>query len=332
MTKASPPITVVATRGGVIESRHAVHAVAVDAQGRVLRAWGDAEQSVFPRSANKMIQALPFVESGAADKLGLGADELALACASHGGEAKHVAHVEKWLNRAGLTDAALECGTHWPYHEASAQALARAGSAPCPYHNNCSGKHAGMISTAWMLNEDFAGYVERDHPVQRRVTAAIEQVCAVNLRDAPWDRDGCSIPTIALPLRAFAHGLARFGSGAGLDKNRAQAARRLMDAMLAAPDMVAGTGRFCTRFMMETGIPAKTGAEGVYAAILPGQGVGVALKCADGATRAAEIALPHVLLELGLCDEATNAALASLTRAPIVNRRGIQTGEIKPAP
>lgn len=330
MTKTNPPIAVIATRGDAVESRHAVHAAAVDAQGKILRVWGDADQAIFPRSANKMIQALPLLESGAADKLGLGDEDLALACASHNGEPRHANRVKEWLTKIGFDDAVLECGTHWPYHEDSAYALARTGAAPCPYHNNCSGKHAGMVSTAWALDESLPGYVDYAHPVQRRVMAALEDVCAISLKDAAWGADGCSIPTIAMPLSSFAHGLARFGTGIGLGAERGRAAGRLITAMTRAPQMVAGEGRFCTEFMEKTQgrIAAKVGAEGVYAAILQDHGLGVALKCEDGATRAAQVALAYIIDALQLYDGEIGAALTAFSRSDIKNRKGQIVGSV----
>ena len=243
------PFIVEVKRGAQVESRHPVAAAIVDGDGKVVAAWGDIEAAIFPRSANKAIQALPLVESGAADAFNLSHAELAMAGASHGGEDRHTQTVAAWMQRIGLTPVVLECGAHWPYHEETARQMARAGIAPSTLHNNCSGKHAGMVSVARHLGEDIAGYVKPDHPVQRRVTAAIEDVCGVKLDPSLTGIDGCSMPTMPLPLRSLAHGFARFVTGRGLAPERAKAAQRIAAAVVAEPFFVAGSGRFCTAVM-----------------------------------------------------------------------------------
>lgn len=329
---ASAPLSVEVTRGAIVESRHLVHVVAVDGGGRVIRQWGDGEQAVFPRSAIKMIQALPLIETGAADAYGLAPDELALACASHSGEPKHVSAVAKWLERIGLDHTALECGSHWPTNEEATRGMAARGETPSALHNNCSGKHTSMLTHCRHLQEDTKGYVRAEHAVQRRVAAAIGDLTGVRMQDAPVGIDGCAIPTFALPLRAFAHGLARMATGAGLSADRATAARRLLSAMAAHPDMVAGTGRFDTVFMaaMKGRFTTKGGAEGVWAAALPDHGIGIALKTADGTGRAGEIALIEALRALDLLRPEESDAVAGLARPTLRNRNGMAVGEIRP--
>src|SRR6187402_1086917 len=168
------PELVEVTRGNLVESRHRGAVVVMDADGATVLALGDAGQPVYPRSAVKPLQALPLVESGAADRYGFGDAELALACASHGGEPAHVEVASRMLARAGLDAAALECGAHWPSHQAASHALARAGGAPSALHNNCSGKHAGFVCVACASGVDHHGYVAAGHAVQREVRAAIE--------------------------------------------------------------------------------------------------------------------------------------------------------------
>lgn len=229
------PFIVEVRRGSQVESRHPVIAAVVDADGKTVAAWGDVAQAIFPRSSNKALQALPLVETGAADAFSLSQAELAMACASHGGEIRHTETVAAWLARIGRQPDDLECGAHWPYHEETSRQLARDRLSPTSLHNNCSGKHAGMVSVATHLGEDIRGYVSPDHPVQRRVTAAIEDVCAVKLAPGMVATDGCSMPTIALPLHALAHGFARFVTGHGLAPERARAARRIAAAVAAEP-------------------------------------------------------------------------------------------------
>ena len=243
-------------RGSAIESVHAGALAVVDADGALVASLGDIERPIFPRSAVKVLQALPLVASGAADRLGLTEDELALACASHGGEAVHAETAARMLAKAGLDVGSLECGAHWPYNEGAMRALAAAGREPTALNNNCSGKHAGFLCLACALHggqpdlRQYArGYVRPDHPVMREVGAALQAATGVDLASMPVGTDGCSIPTYAVPLRHLAHAFARVGTGVGLSPAHAQAARRLRAAVAAAPYMVAGGGRFDTRVM-----------------------------------------------------------------------------------
>ncbi len=327
------PIAAEATRGGIVESLHRAAAAVCDAEGRVAHSWGDVARPVFPRSAIKAIQALPIIETGAADRFALTDAELALACASHGGEPMHVSAVEAWLARIGLSGDDLECGPHAPIYAPAAEALFRAGESPRAVHNNCSGKHAGMLTTARHMGEPIRGYIAPDHPVQRRVAAAIGAMCGVNADAAPLGVDGCSIPTFAIPLTALATGMARIADPSGLSETRREAVLRLRRAVAAHPEMVAGTGRFCTALNRESEgrVFAKTGAEGVYCAAVPALGLGVAVKADDGAARAAQVATLAVLARIGALDDALAAKLADHVVAPIVNRAGRRTGEVRAA-
>jgi L-asparaginase II len=324
------PFTVAARRGGSVESSHLVAAAIVDNQGGIVGRWGDIERPVYPRSAIKPLQAIALVESGAADRFNLSDAELALACASHDGRPEPVAIVAAWLARIGLRVDDLECGSHWPFHEPSARAMAVRGERPCPLHNNCSGKHAGMLTTALHLGDAPDGYVRGDHPVQVRVNAAIAEICAQPLGHMPHGIDGCSIPTVAMPLRALAFGMARFASPDGLAVARADACHRLGQAMAAFPTMIAGPGLLATELILATGgeVLAKNGAEGVFAAALPGSGLGIALKVADGASRAADVAISALLDHVGALDSQARAAVASLARPSIATRRGVAVGEV----
>ena len=267
-------------------------------------ALGDIHRPVFPRSAVKVLQALPLVASGAADALQLDDEALALACASHNGEPAHVATAARMLARAGVDLRALECGAHWPYHEAFQREMAARGETPSALHNNCSGKHAGFICLACrMAGEqplfDYAkGYVGAGHPVMREVTQALQATTGWDLATAPQGIDGCSIPTFGIPLLHLARAFARVGSGIGLSPDHARAARRLRQAVSRAPFMVGGTDRFDTRVMQRLGerVFCKVGAEGVYCAPCPGRGLGVALKVDDGNNaRAAEVVMAAVI-------------------------------------
>ena len=319
------------TRGMTVESRHAGSVAVSDAKGDLLLTLGDVARPVFARSCVKAFQALPMVESGAANRFGFGDDELALACGSHGGEPEHVATAAGALARLGLGPETLECGAHWPLSVPAARALAAAGAGPSALHNNCSGKHAGYLCLACAMEVETSGYVAADHPVQRAVTGAIEDLTGEDLATAPVGRDGCGVPTFAIPLRSIARGFARFGTGEGLEPARAAAAKRLQQAAWSAPAQVAGPGRFDTEAMQLLAGRAfvKVGAEGVHAASLPELGIGIAVKIDDGATRAAEAAMAALLLRfLGLTGDAAERIGARAEKA-IVNVSGAEVGAVR---
>src|SRR5688572_8002489 len=207
------PVLVEVLRGSLVESRHCGAIAVADAAGRAVLALGDVDRPVYPRSAIKALQALPLIESGAADRYGLAPEELALACASHSGEPEHTAAATRMLARAGLEPSALRCGAHWPIHQPSSQALARGGGSATALHNNCSGKHSGFLCTACALDADRSRYTEPAHPVQRAVKATLEGLAGQAIAEDVCAVDGCSVPTWALPLAALARAFARFGSG-----------------------------------------------------------------------------------------------------------------------
>jgi L-asparaginase II len=328
----SNPVLVEVTRGTMVESRHRGALAVVDADGAIVFSIGDVAAPVYPRSAVKPLQALPLIESGAADRFGFGDQELALACASHGGEPGHIEVAERMLARAELDAGALECGTHWPTYQPATQALARSGGAPSPLHNNCSGKHAGFLCVACASGLDHHGYVGAQHPVQREVKAAIEGLAGVGLSEALCGTDGCAIPTYAVPLMALAHAFARFGTGQGLAPERAKAAARLRAAMAAQPYYVAGTGRFCTEIMTAFGarVLVKTGAEGVFCGALPEVGFGIALKCDDGGKRAAEVTMAAAIARFLPLSETDRATLEPFVRPTLHNWNGIAVGRVRP--
>ena len=332
------PILVEALRGDARESMHRGAIAVLDADGAVVASLGDIDRPVFPRSAVKVLQALPLVESGAADQLGLDDAELAVACASHGGEPAHTAAVERMLAKAGLDPSALECGTQWPSYDRAARALAAAGREASGVTNNCSGKHAGFLCVACRLHggadlRRFAtGYVRPDHPVMRAVTAALQAATDCDLARVPRGTDGCSIPTFAIPLRNLALAFARVGTGSGLAPGHAAAAQRLRRAVAAHPFMVAGSGRFDTKVMDRLGerVFCKVGAEGVFCAALPERGLGVAIKIDDGNnSRAAEVAMATAIEALVRLDEAEAAFMRGLSDATLRNWNGIEVGSLR---
>jgi len=332
------PILVEAIRGGIVESAHRGAIAVVDADGATVVALGDIERPIFPRSAVKVLQALPLVASGAADALGLDDEALAIACASHNGEPEHVAVVARTLGRANLDAEALECGAHWPYREPIQRQMAAAGVEPSALHNNCSGKHAGFLCVACRMAggadvRDYArGYVGAEHPVMRSVTAAMQAATGYDLARTVRGTDGCSIPTYAIPLRHLAHAFARVGTGVGLTPEHAAAARRLRGAVARHPFMVGGTGRFDTRVMERLGerVFCKVGAEGVFCAALPERGLGVAIKVDDGNNaRAAEVAMAAVIEALVALDDGEAALMRSLSDVTLRNWNGIDVGALR---
>ncbi|MAQ36893.1 MULTISPECIES: asparaginase [Thioclava] len=315
-------------RGGMCESVHHGHAVIFGPEG-IEASWGDPEAVIFPRSSVKMIQALPLLESGAAEAAGLTTRQLALSCASHSGAHMHRAAVEDWLATLGLDDDDLRCGAHLPRDKAEKKHLICSDHAPCQAHNNCSGKHAGFLT----LNKHLGSgpdYVEIDHPVQRAVKSAFEEVTEET--SPRYGIDGCSAPNFATSLAGLGRAMQFFAAATSDGDLRARAATRLVDAMIEHPELVAGEGRACTEIMRESNgrVAVKTGAEGVYVAILPDQKRGVALKITDGATRASEAAMIALLIRLGALDANAPVVHRRLT-GPITNWRGLKTGELRRA-
>jgi L-asparaginase II len=314
-------------RGDVRESIHSGHIAIWHADQGLIGAWGDAGSIILPRSSCKMIQALPLVESGAANAFDLSSEQLALSCASHQGARVHVSAVEAWLKDLGLDDDALRCGAQWPNDDAENHALIRQNLAPCQTHNNCSGKHAGFLTLTRHLG-DGPEYLEPDHKVQRAVKTAFEEV--TDEASPGFAIDGCSAPNHATSLTGLARAMAQFAA-AKSGSVRGDAMIRLREAMMAHPHLVAGETRACTNLMRAMGARAaiKTGAEAVFVAIVPERRIGVALKIADGATRASEAAIAQILVGLGVLD-AVDPMATRYTYGPIKNWRGIETGGLRP--
>jgi L-asparaginase II len=326
------PVLVEVLRGSVVESRHRGAVSVVDGDGKSVLAIGDVSRPVFPRSAIKAIQALPLVESGAADAYMFGSRELALACASHSGEDRHVETARTMLARAGITEESFECGAHWPFYQSALIDFVAQGKKPLPVHNNCSGKHAGFLCFACHEGIDTNGYVALGHKVQDAVRDAMQSVTGAAHSVEQCGTDGCSIPTYAIPLEKLAHGFARMATGNGLGPERAKAARRLVDACMTEPWHVAGTGRACTEIMQAAPgrVFAKYGAEGVYALAIPEQGLGIAIKCDDGTERGVIAMANSVLARLFGKDEAAKAYRAAANK-PFSNWNKIEVGRVRPA-
>lgn len=312
-------------RGPFMESVHRGHAVVCDDSGQIVHAWGDPQTVILPRSSAKMIQALPLIESGAADAHGLGTEHLALACASHNGAAIHTDRVTKWLDHLGLDDSDFRCGPQEPDDREARNALIRADARPCQMHNNCSGKHSGFLT----LNKHLGAgpdYVDPDHAVQRACLEAFERVTGES--SPGFGIDGCSAPNFATSLHGMARAMSHFATAP-----TGSAEERLRTAMTLHPDLVAGEGRACTNLMRAMGgrVAIKTGAEAFFIAIIPELKMGVALKIEDGGTRAAECAIAAILVKLGVL-AADHPETLKYLNAPIRNRRDLVTGAVRAAP
>lgn len=317
------PLLVEVLRGSVVESRHQVAAVVVDSAGAVVESYGDPDLSTPPRSAIKSLQALALVASGAADEYGFSDADLAMAVASHNGEPDHIERVEATLDRLGLSDDDLECGRSLPLFQAAlSDFFARHGKARRLAHN-CSGKHAGFLTLARYRKAPTARYLDPAHPVQQEILGVMASACEVPVRDVLVD--GCGAPVLTMPLRNLAQG---FATMVDPEAPHAAAAARVRGAIAAEPWFVAGTDRLDTRVCRELGTKGyvKGGAEGVYGGAVVDQGVGIAIKVLDGATRAAEVAVMGLLVRLGAIDPA--GELADLVAPDVTNAAGRVVGRI----
>ncbi len=321
------PILVEILRGGVVESTHRGRACIVDANGNVVRAWGDISAMICPRSATKPFQAMPLLTTGAADAFSLGGEEIALACASHSGEPEHTSRVAAWLARLDLGMDDLACGAHAPSSTVTYEALIRGGGTPGRIHNNCSGKHTGFLTVAKHLGVATRGYHHVDHPVQQLVLECLGEMSGCDPKTFHTVCDGCSAPNVFMPLRALALAWARLGT------SHEAAQRRVVDAMKMHPVLMSGHGRPCATLinaMTGRGI-VKTGAEGVFAAALPEQGLGVAVKIDDGAGRAAVIAITAILESLNAFTSDAAESIHVLKEPMITSWAGEPAGVMRPA-
>lgn len=315
-------------RGDTVESVHRVHIAIVEAGKGLVASAGNPAHHSFVRSAIKMFQVLPFVEAGGVENFGFTAAELALCTASHGGQPIHVAAAHSMLKKASLTEDALACGPHPPMHAPSAEALRSAGVKPSRIHNNCSGKHAGMLAfttqQGWVTN----GYHRAAHPTQQRMLSTVARWMGINAEDIEQAVDGCGLPTYALALDAVAEGCARFA--AAVDDKK-PAPFQIFSAMTAHPDMVAGTDRLDTDLMRtaQGRLFSKVGAEGFYAAAIPKRRMGLALKVEDGSIRASEPALLAALRLMDVVEYREFEALSRYAVPVVLNTRGETVGTIR---
>ncbi|MFL2795209.1 MAG: asparaginase [Paracoccaceae bacterium] len=314
-------------RGSYLESVHTGMAVICDKEGEISHQWGDPNALILPRSSAKMMQAIPLIISGAEQKFSIGDDLLALACASHNAAEIHLSRVVGWLSHLGFSETDLRCGPQPSKDPHIKKEMLEKGQSHCQIHNNCSGKHAGFLSVSRHLN---AGpeYTDPDHPVQLLVMDVFQELTENKVDGIVID--GCSAPNPAMPLYSLAKAMSWFATAHKRDDQLSKAAFKLRNAMVNYPDLVAGEQRACTNLMKacEKKAILKTGAEGVFVAILPELEKGIALKIFDGGTRASECAIVSLLIQLGVLSPNHPTALA-YTHAPILNWRNIETGMMK---
>ncbi len=329
MDVRSLDIDIVATRASVEESRHRVHAAVVDASGRLLAVAGDPDLVTVWRSCAKPFQVMPFLESGEFDALDWDARELALACASHGGEPEHVELAAEMLERIELEEGDLACGAHEPLSRRGIRMLQQSGERPTRLHNNCSGKHAAMLAFAQRSGWPTLGYEQDGHPVQQRALASVSTWSNVPESQIPRSVDGCGVVAFALPLRAMALAFAKLGASAERGEPHSS---RILESIRANPFLLGGTDRFDTVLIEETGgtVISKVGAEGVHSITVPGAGLGLAIKVADGATRAQYPAVLRLLQHLGVLPDSLSPRLAAILSTPIINTRGTVVGDVRP--
>jgi len=323
-------LDVVVTRGGLVESRHRVHAAVVGPRDTLIGTAGDPRITSFWRSGFKPLQVIPFVATGALDDLGWGDDELALACASHGGEPEHVALARAMLQDIGLEEGDLACGAHEPLSMRGVRLARESGTRISRLHNNCSGKHAAMLARAQVAGWPIAGYEQASHPVQTSILDVVASWTAVPPNAMTLAIDGCGVPVVALSLEAMARAYSRLGAAAAGGE---EVAGRVVHAMRARPFLIGGTDRFDSAIIEDTGgrVVAKVGAEGIHSATVPDMGIGIAVKVEDGAQRAQQPAVVWLLQQLGVLDESLTPRLAEYLVKPIRNTRNEIVGEIRPA-
>jgi L-asparaginase II len=308
-------------------------------EGRLVARLGDPGMATYMRSAAKPFQALPLVLAGGIERFSLTAADLALICASHGGTPEHTARAASLLDRGGFTTADLLCGAHPPMDRESARRLLEDGASPTPLHNNCSGKHAGMLLACRLLDLSTADYIDPAHPLQRQILGCVARLSGLPEESIGVGVDGCSAPTFHLPIEAAARSYAALAHGAGagltssLDAPLREALERIVRSMGEAPEMVAGPGRFTTRLIAATGgrVVGKEGAEGFYTLAVRGPvALGIALKIADGGERCRDGVVLDVLRQAGSLSGAELAELADFYEPPLYNHRGLRTGSVVP--
>jgi len=333
MQNHRPPAQIQWIRGAIVESRHLVHVVVSNADGDVLLSAGNPDLPVCARSTAKPLQALEWVRSGTAQSIHLTDEEIAVTCGSHSGSHRHVEVVRSILWKGGVEERSLQCGVQSPRDEVTLMELRSEGMEASAIHNNCSGKHAGMLVTALHAGESLDQYLGLDHPVQRRIAANLCELTALEPGELRMGIDGCGAPTPILPLSSLAKAFARLAIPSILDTILCRAAERVNRAMISHPDMVAGPGCFDTTLLSEMGegILCKSGAEGMFCASLKQEGLGLAIKVADGSGRAIPTAALMLLSKMDILNVElleSHTLLGSFYAPRILNTQGKEVGQV----
>jgi L-asparaginase II len=317
--------------GGFVENVHLGSVAVVDAAGKLVWSAGDPEFRTFTRSALKPFQALPFVLADGPARFGLSPAELALLCASHSAEDKHVRGVESILRKIGLDESHLECGCHAPLYYDSLNLPLPPERNWRPIQHNCSGKHSGFLAWCRLHDVPTKHYVDPAHPLQQKIRQTLSETVGLRADRMPAGMDGCSAPNYALPLARLAHLFARLAQGAA-DVRLGGAMGDLFGAMTAHPDLVSGTARCDLAYMSAGGGDwvSKVGADAVQAIGIRSAGLGIAIKVSDGSARALHTATYSVLDQLGLLDQRQRALLDQYRQPPLTNVRGSTVGDIRP--
>ena len=325
-------VLVQVTRGPLVENQHYGHVAIVDWQGKLLYSAGDPYHMTYWRSSAKPIQALPVIESGAAYRYGITPKELALFCASHNGELMHTETVLGILAKLGQDPALLQCGVHMPYHAETTKAMLEAGQEATTLHSNCSGKHSGMLTLVTHLGYDPSNYTDLEHPLQQTILDYISTLTGFPRENIAIGVDGCGVPVHGLPIYNMSLAYARMARPEGTSSLRADACRQITEAMMAHPEMVGGTDRFCTDLMRVAGgrLYAKAGAAGVYNVGIIGEGVGISVKCEDGNARGRDPVIVEILHQLGYLNQEQLQALEKYHRPRNINHRQEKCGEVVP--
>jgi len=326
------PTLVEVLRNDAVESAHRGAVVAVDSTGTSVLSYGDTDALVFPRSSLKPIQTIPLLESGAAKAFALSDEEIALACASHSGEPQHMKVLGDWMQRLGFDTSLLECGADLPFGKKAAEQFLRDGGESSSRLHNCSGKHSGMLTLSCHLNAGLQGYSDYQHPSQQLWIAVLTELSGVDIASMPWDRDGCGLPAVSLPLLSLARAFSAFCTAQTKSDTRSLAMKKIVQVMNSNPELVAGSERCCSAVMkIKPNLMVKVGAEGVFIAVDADAGLSVALKVDDGANRAAEVMLGAALLELGVVNREQYEQLRKWFAPPIINSQNHKVGQLRPS-
>jgi L-asparaginase II len=329
-------IAVTVYRGHLVENTHAAHVAVVDAEGRLIHAFGDPSRMTLARSAAKPAQALAVLETGALERFGFDDADLALMCASHNSEPRHIDRTRAMLAKAHVTEADLRCGGHAPLSDAVWKEWIRRDFTPTGVCSNCSGKHAGMLAGAQALGAAVADYHLPEHPLQVKVKRTVAELCDLPEDGVQWGIDGCNLPTPAFPLDRLARLFMKMAdANAEVETTpRSKALARIYRAMTTYPELVAGEGRFCTALMhaFEGNLVGKVGADASYAIGVRATGtrgaLGIAVKVEDGNTAALYAIVAHVLGQLEIGSETQRAKLAAYRNPRMLNTMGIETGRL----